>query len=775
MIRAALPFIQENRCTELLILVPSNLKADELREAILDRPEVKGFIGLRINTFFDVTQEIFHASGHTGRIRSPMARRWAVQRLITSLQLPVLQGIQQSRGLTDLAVDLIGALKDGDVSPQAFMRSADFPGAPPFLGEMARIFQAYESEREREQLLDREDLFGLSAQVLPSPDAPVFAGLRQVLVTGFYDFTPLQLKLLAALGSLRRMEAMELTLLHPEGNGPAQRFIKRTLERIGHVFPRAQVIPFPKPSDGDFTPLDHLRRHILTDQEETTAVAGDDSISVMHAAGTYREVEETVRRIRRLILDGGRTFKDFALVFRDLNRYQETVREVFRLYQIPHRMASGFPLRHNPLVQSVMALLEVPRSNFGREAVIRFLRSDYLELKQPPEGAVSAERFDTLSREAMIHGGGAQWTAQFKNRITLLERRLQYLEEETPEDRETVNEKTRIYRKKVADYRGCMALMGNLMEAVKPIPKQGTVGRFVDVVSDLITDLHGEQAIYAVGDPRLIRRDQQGLRRLDELLSELKAEHQGPAHKISLSQFIQLLGETLAETTYGPDRTEEDAVLVIDALGMRELHRPVVFVGGLVEESFPRTHMAGPFLGDEARDRINRAMGPDRWLSRSADWRDEEELLFLLAAASATERLCLTYPRTDSQGRDLLPSRYVEKVLSLFSEGTLHSAAISLSDPLPDRHLIFRQTELLEYTFLHLAQEPGLELDTPLLYNHLLHHQREKVDALRHSLTVVQARKDHIGPYVGRPGSSVADRIRRDETTYSASALEIYG
>ena len=120
-ISAALPFIQENRCSELLILVPSNLKADELRQAILDRPEVKGFIGLRIDTFLDLTQEIFQASSHPGRIRSPMARRWAVQRLVTSLALPVLKDIQESRGLTDLAVDLIRTLKEGDISPEEFM------------------------------------------------------------------------------------------------------------------------------------------------------------------------------------------------------------------------------------------------------------------------------------------------------------------------------------------------------------------------------------------------------------------------------------------------------------------------------------------------------------------------------------------------------------------------------------------------------------------------------------------------------------------------------
>ena len=78
-IQTLLPTIKENRCSELLILVPSNLKADEINERILAGREINGFFNLNILTFLDLTKQIFHALNLSGKVNSPLVRRWMVQ------------------------------------------------------------------------------------------------------------------------------------------------------------------------------------------------------------------------------------------------------------------------------------------------------------------------------------------------------------------------------------------------------------------------------------------------------------------------------------------------------------------------------------------------------------------------------------------------------------------------------------------------------------------------------------------------------------------------
>ncbi len=778
-IDSILPYIKENRCAEILVLVPSNIKAEEIREFLLSRKGVAGFLGLRILTFLDLTLSTFQESSLPGRVNTPLARRWMVQNLLEKLPLKHLINVRDTRGLSDLSVDFIRTLKEGGISPDKFQEKRSNTETSPKLFEMGKIFQAYEDDRKKRNLLDREDLFTLAADNLGKTNNGPFSRIRKIVVTGFYDFTPLQLKLLSSLSELKSMEKTILTLLHQEGRGPGQRFTQRTLDRIRHVFPEAEITSPDNAKEMIDNPLKHLSSHFLSEGGEVHEIPCNESVEIIHAPGNYREVEEIARRIRHLVHHKTHTFKEISVVFRSINNYRDKVREVFRFYKIPHRMAAGFPLRTNPLVQAVTGILEVPRSDYQREAVCRLLRSDYFKFEFLEQRTVSAERFDTLAREAMIHGRKEEWTRRFTGRIKNLQSRLQSLEDGNVEGRDLDLREQRLkeYRQKIENYTECEAIIEALIETLSAIPKRAPIRTFVETLNELVRTLDVEKEIYTSKDLRLIRRDQTALKKFQELLNQMMADHETIEYKreIPLSEFVRFLNLTLAEASYSPDPPGEDAVLVTDALGTRELHRPVVFVGGLVEESFPRTQAPNPIFGDRERARLNRDLAPDRWIAESSHWREEEEILFLLSAGTATERLFLTYPRTDTQGRDLLPSRYIERVRSLFSEGTLLETEVSLKDPLPDRNHVFRNKDLLELTFRSLYRPVSEGADTPLLFNHLLQNQNKKVRSLLHGLQVIEARKNGTDSYTGKLGFDAAAMIRKDEAPYSATALETYG
>jgi ATP-dependent helicase/DNAse subunit B len=520
-IDSILPYIKENRCAEVLVLVPSNLKAEEIREFLLSREGVSGFLGLKILTFLDLTLSTFHESSLPGRVNTPLARRWMVQNLLEKLPLEHLKKVRETRGLSDLSVDFIRTLKEAGISPNEFQGKRSKKETSPKLFEMGKIFQAYEDDRKKRNLLDREDLFTLAANDLGENNNGPFSRIRKIVVTGFYDFTPLQLNLLSSLSKLKSMEKIILTLLHQEGRGPGQRFTQRTLDRIRHVFPEAEITSLNDPKRTTDNPLKHLSRHFLAEGGEVREIPCNESVKIIHTPGNYREVEEIARRIRFLVHHKTHTFREIAVIFRSINHYRDKVREVFRFYKIPHRMAAGFPLRTNPLIQAVTGILEVPRSDYQREAVCRLLRSDYFKFEFLEQSTVAAERFDTLSREAMIHGRKEEWKSRFTGRIKNLQSRVQFLEDGNVEGRDLDlrEQKLEEYRQKIENYTGCAAIIEALIETLSTLPKRAPIRTFVEVLNNLMRTLDVEKEIYASMDLRLIRRDQRAVIKFQELLN----------------------------------------------------------------------------------------------------------------------------------------------------------------------------------------------------------------------------------------------------------------
>ncbi len=776
----ARPFLRENRCHKLLILVPSNPTAREIRERLLADGSITGFVGLQVMTFLDLSREIFEASDLPGRLSSARARRWMIQRLLEKQPLPALRAVRGTRGLEELAGDFIRTLKEAGLTPAAFDNIACTRGATPGLTDLAVLFAAYEQEREAKGLLDREDLFALAARALTAGAPGAFSALHQVVVTGFYDFTPRQLELLAALATLQQLETLTLTLFHQEGRGPGPRFTQRSLARIQSYFPKAEVTSLPGATARPGAPLGHLARTFLADADAIHPVPANGAVEIVESPGSYRGVEEIARTIRFLKQTGAHTFREMAVVFRNLGDAQEQVREVFRLFGIPHRMSAGFPLRSNPLIQAILGILEVPRSRYQRDVVCRLLRSDYLCFAPLAASGITAERFDALAREALIHQGESAWRKRLADHAANLRIRLQYRQEGFVEsdNSDRVQQRIDALRERMDETTACASVMEALMDALGALPSQASLPRFVELLHALMRTFAVHERLYAVRDLRLVRRDQRALKAFEALLDEMAEDHRrlDARRKLSLARFIRTLQQSLSDATYLPDAPEEDAVFVTDALGIRGLHLPVVFIGALVEGSFPRLHTPNPLFGDAVRARVNRALGPKGWVSLSSDWREEEELLFLLAAGAAERRLTLSHPRCDGQGRDLLPSRYLERVQSLFTEGTLTVRAVSLSDPLPGADQIFREQELLETAFRSLHRPASPAPETPHLFNHLLAHQKEKLGALLHGLAVTRARRDPAGnAYTGLLGPEAAAEIRRREAPFSASALERYG
>lgn len=142
------------------------------------------------------------------------------------------------------------------------------------------------------------------------------------------------------------------------------------------------------------------------------------------------------------------------------------------------------------------------------------------------------------------------------------------------------------------------------------------------------------------------------LKRADALVEVLSEAARRTCREPSAAEWLADLGALAAR--------EEVRIAPAPARGVR-LERPgrigpadVVFVLGLVEGRFPAVPRRQPFLPGARSDAEAGA--------RAATRADEQRASFLLACTAARRRLYLCHPRADADGREVLPSFWIDDV-----------------------------------------------------------------------------------------------------------------
>lgn len=115
----------------------------------------------------------------------------------------------------------------------------------------------------------------------------------------------------------------------------------------------------------------------------------------------------------------------------------------------------------------------------------------------------------------------------------------------------------------------------------------------------------------------------------------------------------------IAESAEYQRQLDSEGVQILDVHKARGLEFPVVFIGGLIEKEFPKQISEEPLYGDIERIKLRR-FGVD--VEESKEKQKEELFLFQSAVSTASEYLYLTYPATDSNGKEELRSYYIDEI-----------------------------------------------------------------------------------------------------------------
>jgi len=670
---------------DLLFIFPTAEHRARAIDLVLRRG-LPGFFQRRITTFDRALKEFLKLGGFD--FATDVTRRIILREILHRTEFQYFKGAVDQSGFLELLGKMIVELKEYLISPEEFNRrlvplKKRFPEFELKYADLEKVYEAYERELKKRGLIDQRDSLRLLEEGLERGE---FSDpkLRKVWIDGFSDFSKLQFSFIEFL----TRHADEVTVTLTVEDDPLRQVLfqvvlatQTVLEDMG--FQKKWMKDKDYRSSGKM--LQHLEKNLFR-EGNVTKVPTDTSIQIFEATGLLGEMEMIAREIKRLVRAKGYNFSDISVLFRTTDPYIKVIQSVFRKFQIPVEIHERLRLRSNPLARTLISFFEILLNDWNRKDIFNFLKSSYVRSDY--------ELICELELRALQKGifkDREYWLRSFPQVKPFQE--IAHFEDE--------------------------------------FLKLKSVGQFTQWVKAVMN--HFGFFDFPDSTDEKTRTDREAVRRIILLLEELKVKSRA-WREADPKGFVRELTALIDVDLFSIHARDKNHVQIYNVSLARQKEYKVVFLAGLLEKQFPIQSKEDPLLSDSERRVLNeRGEILKERLPRQAF----ERYLFYLAVTRASEHLILSYPRFNLEGKEALPSFYVEEVHALFS-GNLLCKKQHVTDVLPAWEDIAAEEEAEELVIKTIWSIPEGKRNVQedhiafALYNHLI--VQSKFKSLVHRL-----------------------------------------
>ncbi|MGI2327448.1 helicase-exonuclease AddAB subunit AddB [Planococcus sp. YIM B11945] len=399
----------------------------------------------------------------------------------------------------------------------------------------------------------------------------------------------------------------------------------------------------------------HLEEHFDDYPLQKTESSGH--VSIIESANRRAEMHAVARNIRNQIRTGMR-YNEIAILYREPEAYDELINTIFPQYDIPYFISRKKSMLHHPLIEFSRSVLEAVLSNYAYEPVFRAVKTDLFF----PEGSVSKwrERSDVLENFIIANGiYGERW----------------------------FEEKRWFYKK----YRGLefhtgiqtdeeLAMQMEL-HAIRDLIRE-PLARLKDRLDHCVTGKEIAEALYVFIEELDVYAKIQHLKEREEFEHRLLAasEHEQAWNQwigvldqfvlmfgdkeLDLATAVKILDEGFETLEFSRIPTSLDQITVSKIDLARLMGIKSVFVIGANDGVLPKRIEQEGLLTDTDREWFAR-IGIELAPTSKTRLMDETYMVYR-AFTSASDLLTVSYPIADEEGKALLPSLYIPKLLDMF-------------------------------------------------------------------------------------------------------------
>lgn len=568
-----------------------------------------------------------------------------------------------------------------------------------------------------------------------------------LLLDGFTGFTPIQIQVIRELLASCEKVSVTVTMdvrepfLYKEKSHQlfymSHKMIRSLCDLTKDILDPVWIAPGSKSRHARAEALAFLEQNIFRYHKKTFS-GKQDSIRIFCAGDPVREMEETARRILRLVREKGCRYGEIAVITGDLETYGSLARQAFEDAGIPFFVDEKHSILMNPFVEYIRAALEMAAQGFSYESVFRYLRCGMSD--------VSREETDWLENYAVALGirGFKRWKEKWvrvyrgMKEESLLE--INRIREKFTEETEALAVGFSGKKKTVREY--CQYLY-----------------EFI-VKSRIQEKLKIQEEIFAQKGSRAMEKEYAQIYGIVMELLDKMAEILGE-ETVSPEEFRQILETGMSQAKVALIPPGIDQVLIGDMERTRLKDIRALFFVGMNEGNIPKNTESGGLLTELDRDffedqGVELAPGPKELMNM-------QRFYLYLNLTRPSEHLYLSYSCSNSKGEAVSPAYLIGTIRKLFPELSTERAEE------PENLLDLLETPSTGFGFLLSGLENEEMQREPLfqeLYSWYL-RSPEYQDLTRKLTEAAFVRKPE-----DRISESVAKALYGEISEYSATRLE---
>lgn len=518
------------------------------------------------------------------------------------------------------------------------------------LRDLSRIYQGFQAYNKDHYITTEETMEVLAGQIQKS------SRIRNSTIAfdGFTGFTPVQLQVIEQLLAVAETIYVSLTIDPEEDPFQAdaeQKLFYLTQKTVKQLCRCAQNMDIRRGEDlclqektvrrFEHNPeLSHLEQNLFHYPQKEYKEK-PEQITVSELSAPREEARYCAETIHAMIRTEGYQYRDFAVVCGDLQRYAPHVRAEFGKMHLPFFLDQTNGMMMNPFIEMIRSALLMKCQDFSMDSVNHYLRSGLTDFR-----IEDIDELDNYMRETGIRGSG-RWNKNFtrppafqdeKSAQECLKRlngiRKSLMEQMTPllQMGETASEKVRA----LYEFISAAGVQKKLLAYERQFAESG----------DSVREKEYHQIFPYIIDM---------LSRIEELLG---------GEKLTDREFADLLDAGFSEMKVGTIPLNVDHIVVGDMERTRLNNIRILFFLGVNDGNIPKHSEKGGIISDIDREFLQTS---DWELAPSPRQKMYIQRLYLyLNMTKPSEKLCLTYARTGSDGKAMRPAYLIDLLRKMF-------------------------------------------------------------------------------------------------------------
>lgn len=499
------------------------------------------------------------------------------------------------------------------------------------LSDLSLIFSAYTSLLEKKWTDPSDDLTKL-AKLLKG--ANMFKGYN-VYLDSFKGFTPQQFNVISAIFGQADNTVISLCM-RDDANTFAFESVKDTLKRLtqlSRTVPTLTVLSGIKRTSYDA--IAFIEKNLWNYKDTSIFEEETECVRTVRCDDAYDEAEFTASDILERVRNGSR-YRDFAVIARDIERYNGIIDAVFNKYGIPCRVFDRIDLFQKPLFKLILSALNIKAGSWSDEDMMVYLKTGLTDIT--PDECNKLENYITAWNIR-----GSQW----KNDDGWFMNPDGYTDRLTESGEKLLNE--------VNELR--IRIVRPLEKLHEYLDSKNTVDEICHALYSFILELGVDKKIENSADDDEIRLWNCFCDALDTMSETIGSRN------ADVRLFTGLLTAVVSQSNIGTLPATIDEITVGSANLIRADKIKHVYILGANENIFPAAMQQHSFFSDAEKVYLETCgIG----LSPTADNSFYEELYYFYTSATvASESVTILCARSDSDGSALKPSVGFERITAI--------------------------------------------------------------------------------------------------------------